>query len=197
MLRHQYPVVLKAFDIISLNGESVTDKPYWRRKALLKNVVKGSETIHYVPYMRNVKGAWKKVLAEDLEGLILKEFNSRYALNERSWSWLKVKHWRFLEAEVVGYTAGVNSRAPFFGSLVLAFKGKFVGCVGSGFNDLELLKIRDILRDSPKVQNPPFPYTVVGEPYTAVKTGLRVLVKYYKRNPESGVMRFPIFVKTL
>lgn len=192
MLRQQYPVVLKAFDIIKLGDEVVTDKPYWRRKALLKNLVGDSEVLQYVAYRRDVEAAWKEVVEQQREGLVVKNFNSRYELGERSWNWLKIKNWKISEAEVVGYTLGVNSRAPYFGALVLAKDGRFIGCVGSGFSDLDLMRIRDILRDSPRTA-PPF---LTGEPYVAVKTGLRVLVKYYKVQ-ESGIMRFPIFLKTL
>jgi ATP-dependent DNA ligase len=195
LLRRQYPVVLKAFDIIKLGGEYVVDKPYWKRKTLLRDLIRNSDAVQFVPYRRDVEKAWKEVVEKEKEGLILKDFNSRYALGERSWSWLKVKHWRQEECEVVGYTPGKNSRSGFFGALVLAKDGKFRGCVGSGFNDYELLKVRDILRDSPAMPKP-FPETVVGESYTSVKTGLRVLVQYYQIT-DSGVTRHPVFIKTL
>jgi len=195
LLRRQYPVVFKVFDVIKLGSEYVVDKPYWKRKTLLRGLVKDSGIIQFVPYKRDVEKAWNEVVADGTEGLILKDFNSRYALGERSWSWLKVKNWRNEECEVVGYTPGKNSRSGFFGALVLAKDGKFRGCVGSGFNDCELLKVRDILRDSPKMPKL-FPDSVVGESYTAVKTGLRVLVQYYQVNP-SGVLRHPVFLKTL
>ena len=194
LLRRRYPIVFKAFDIIKL-GEYVVDKPYWKRKTLLRGLIRKLDTIQFVPYKRDVEKAWREVVEQQKEGLILKDFNSRYALGERSWSWLKVKHWRVEECEVAGWTLGKDSRSGFFGSLVLAKDGMFRGCVGSGFSNYELLKIRDILRDSLKMPKP-FPDSVVGESYTAVKTGLRVLVQYYQVNP-SGVLRHPVFLKTL
>ena len=72
--------------------------------------------------------------------------------------------------------------------MVLAKDGKFVGCAGSGFNDWELRQLKDIFADSPKTARP----FDIGEYYTAVKTNLKVKVKYYKIT-EAGVMRFPIF----
>jgi len=194
-LTRRYPVVFKAFDIIKLGSEFVVDKPYWKRKTLLRGLLKKSNTIQFVPYMKDLEKAWKEVTEQQKEGLILKAFNSRYEIGQRSWSWLKVKHWRQEECEVVGYTPGKNSRSGFFGSLVLSRDGKFRGCVGSGFNDYELLKIRDILRDSPEMLKP-FPESVVGESYKAVKTGLRVLVQYYQVT-SSGVLRHPVFIKAL
>jgi len=193
LLIRKYPVTFMAFDIIKLGSEYVVDKPYWKRKMLLRGLISRSDTIQFVPYRRDVENAWREVIEKQSEGLILKDFNSRYALGERSWSWLKVKNWRVEECDVVGYT--FSSKGRPFGSLVLAKDGKFRGCVGSGFSDYELLKIMDVLRSSPEMPKP-FPETVVGESYKAVKTGLRVLVQYYEAT-ESGVLRHPVYLKTL
>jgi len=193
LLIRRYPVVFKAFDIVKLDGEYVVDKPYWKRKTLLRGLIGKSSIIQFVPYRRDVENAWREVVEQQKEGLILKDFNSRYALGERSWSWLKVKNWRVEECEVVGYT--FSSKGRPFGSLVLAKNGSFRGCVGSGFSEYELLKIWDILRSSPETPKP-FPEVVIGEGYRAVKTDLRILVQYYQAT-ESGVLRHPVFLKTL
>jgi bifunctional non-homologous end joining protein LigD len=193
LLIRKYPVTFMAFDIIKLGGEYVVDKPYWKRKTLLRGLIGNSSHIQFVPYRRDVENAWREVVEKQREGLILKDFNSRYALGERSWSWLKVKNWRVEECDVVGYT--FSSKGRPFGSLVLARDGKFRGCVGSGFSDYELLKIMHILRGSSEMPKP-FPETVVGESYKAVKTGLRVLVQYYEAT-ESGVLRHPVYLKSL
>lgn len=187
-LRQKYPLVFKAFDILMYNGEDVASLPYLGRKALLSKVVPHNGTIEYVPYRLDIKAFFDEIKARENEGIILKRINSRY-VHERSFDWLKLKNWREGEYNVVGYTMGKNARTPFFGALVLADEdGNYRGCVGSGFNDWELRRIRDLLSEAPRV-SPPFD---IGEPYTAVKTNLRVIVKYYK-NTEAGVLRFPIF----
>lgn len=195
LLIRRYPVVFKAFDVIKLDGEYVVDKPYWKRKTLLRGLICKSGVIQFVPYRRDVEKAWTEVVEQQREGLILKDFNSRYALGERSWSWLKVKNWRTEECLVVGYCP--SSKGRQFGSLVLANPkdGSFRGCVGSGFNDYEMAKIWDILSHSPENEKP-YPETLVGEPYIAVKTNLKVLVKYYEAT-ENGHLRHPVFIKTL
>ncbi|MEM3727990.1 MAG: hypothetical protein QXF75_02150 [Candidatus Bathyarchaeia archaeon] len=95
-----------------------------------------------------------EVVEQQREGLILKDFNSRYALGERSWSWLKIKNWRTEECLVVGYCP--SSKGRQFGSLVLASPrdGSFRGCVGSGFNDYEMAKIWEVLNHSQKTKSP-------------------------------------------
>ena len=94
--------------------------------------------------------------------------------------------------EVVGFTQGKNARKGFFGSLVLARNGKYRGKAGSGFNDWELRQIKDILSDAPRIGKP----FDIGDLYTAVKTDLKVQVKYYKTTKNS-VMRFPVFLEVI
>jgi len=196
-LRMKFPITFMAFDIIQVNGNMVVDKPYWKRKTILRGLLaKGPEkTIRFVPYRRDVENAWKEAVEANREGLILKDFNSRYEIGVRSWSWLKIKNWRTEECLVVGYCP--SSKGRQFGSLVLANPkdGSFRGCVGSGFNEYEMAKIWSILQNSPEIPKP-YPETVVGEPYIALKTDLRVLVKYYEAT-ENGHLRHPVFLKTL
>ena len=191
-LRQEIPMVHKAFELLELNGEDLTDKPYWRRKQLLERLILSNRTIQYVPYHSDCEGHFENVKRAEEEGLVLKDLNSRYEY-ERSYSWLKVKNWRPPETcHAVGFTAGKNARAHFFGSLVLEQNGVYRGKVGTGFNDWELRQIKDILSDAPRVAKP----LDIGEAYTAVKTDLKVQVKYYKIT-ENGVMRWPIFLKVV
>lgn len=196
-LRQQFPIVHKAFEILMLNGEDLTDKPYWKRKQLLRQLLGAYRTgtewaIQYVPFRKDCVDHFEEVKKAEEEGLVLKDLNSRYE-NARSFSWLKVKNWRPPEVcQVVGFTQGKNARKGFFGSLVLARNGKYRGKAGSGFNDWELRQIKDILSDAPRVAKP----FDIGELYTAVKTDLKVQVKYYKIT-ENGVMRFPVFLEVI
>jgi len=164
--------------------------PWLKRKALLADLLDGYEgTIQYVQHRFDLEDFWEEVKKQEGEGLILKEVNSRYE-HERSYKWLKLKNWRHQICDVAGFTAGKNSRAWFFGSLILAKNGKFIGCAGGGFSDWELRQVKDILADAQKIAKP----FNIGEPYTAVDTNLKVLVKYYQIT-ENGVMRFPVFEK--
>jgi ATP-dependent DNA ligase len=89
---------------------------------------------------------------------------------------------------VAGYTAGSGARSSTFGALVLTKNGKFVGCVGSGFNGWELRQIKGKLDAASRIPRP----FEIDEPWTAVDAKLQVIVKYYKHT-ENGVMRFPVF----
>ena len=191
-LKRKYPITVEAFDLLYLHPDNwkATLNPWLKRKSLLADLLKSYEgTIRYVPHRFDLEDYWEEVKQREGEGLILKDINSRYE-HERSYKWLKLKNWRHEICDGIGYTPGKNSRAHFFGSIVLAKNGKFVGRVGSGFNDWELRQVKDLLDDASKVSRP----FEIGEPYTAVDTNLKVLVKYYQIT-ENGVMRFPVFEK--
>jgi hypothetical protein len=49
--------------------------------------------------------------------------------------------------------------------------------------------VKDLISEAPQIARP----FDIGEPYTAVKVDLKVLVKYYKIAKEGKVMRFPVF----
>jgi ATP-dependent DNA ligase len=195
-LQRLYPVKAMVFDIMMLNGKDLTELPYLQRKQILKDFLSRNptSTLEYVPYSLNLEESWRYVTQRGEEGLILKRLNSRYEY-ARSYDWLKLKHWKCQACNVVGYTSGRNARNPYFGSLVLADdSGRYLGCVGSGFSEMDLYTIKNILDSSPRIPKP-FPKEVVGEDYVAVNGGLRVEIKYYKKTEASGVFRFPIFQK--
>ena len=189
-LEKKYPLTAEAFDILKLDGKNVEKFPWLKRKRLLWGLLDHHEGVfQYVQHKFRLESYWQAVKRREGEGLILKDVTSRYE-HERSYKWLKIKNWHHQICDVIGYTPGKNSRAWFFGSLVLAKDGKFVGCAGSGFNDWELRQIKDIFADAQEVAKP----FNIGEAYRAVKTNLNVLVKYYQIT-ENGVMRFPVFEK--
>jgi len=191
-LREQFPVKMEAFDVLEADGTNVEKMPYLKRKELLVHLLNAvDDTVEFVPFEKDLPNAWERTIEQEREGLIVKQSESPYE-HDRSYSWLKVKNWRFEVCHVVGFTAGENARSPFFGSLVLERNGKFRGCAGSGFNDWELRKFKDIFSGAPRIPKP-YSDVQVGEPYTAVKVNIRVLVKFYQVT-DAGVMRFPIFI---
>jgi bifunctional non-homologous end joining protein LigD len=194
-LREQFPVKMETFDILEANGLNVERKPYYERKDMLYKLLAVNvedEAIEYVSYEKDLPKAWHETVEKDREGLIVKRIDAPYE-HDRSFSWLKVKNWRFEVCNIVGYTPGERSRSYFFGSLVLERNGQLRGCAGTGFNDWELRKFKDLFSNAPKITKP-YADTQVGETYTAKRLDNEVLVKYYQTTDEGKVMRFPIFV---
>ena len=78
-----------------------------------------------------------------------KRRNSTYKEGRRTREWLKLKTENNEEFIVAGYTRGGGRRAGTFGSLVLAVNEgaelRYVGNVGTGFDDAEIRKLLQLL----------------------------------------------------
>jgi len=187
-----------AFDILEWNGDDLRNKPYLFRKKALKQFIQGLETlrgakhIQYVEHSESPRLLFEDIIQRGGEGIILKRLDSSYTEDYRSHNWLKVKLEQKAICEVAGWTEGNNRRSESFGSLVLMQNGKYVGNVGGGFSDHELVEIAAHLKGCPSMPKP----FVIDEPYTAAKTDMKVLVRYHKRT-ETGVFRFPVFLKVI
>ena len=194
-LKNKYPLNFMAFDILELYGDNLCNQPYLFRKRVLEGFLyeSGLKNIRYTKHTEFAEQLFKDTVKRGGEGIILKRLNSPYFEGIRSYDWLKIK--RFLKeiCEVVGYTEGKNRRSNYFGSLVLTQNGKYVGNCGSGFSDHELAEITAHLNSCAPRISPPFQ---IDEPYTAVKTNLKVLVRFHQRTP-NGVFRFPSFLKVV
>jgi len=187
-----------AFDILELNGENLRDQPYITRKKVLQHFLNGLKTLRGLKHIQFTKHSESpRLLFEDIiqrggEGIILKRLDSGYTEDYRSHNWLKVKLEQKAVCEVAGWTEGNNRRSESFGSMVLMQNGKYVGNVGGGFSDHELAEITAHLKGCPSMPKP----FVIDEVYTAVKTDMKVLIRFHKRT-ENGVFRFPSFLKVV
>ncbi len=85
-----------------------------------------------------------------LEGIVAKRPSSRYLPGKRTGEWLKIKLQRRQEFVVAGYTRGEGRRAESFGALVLGVSEegslRYVGNVGTGFDDAETKRLLGLLR---------------------------------------------------
>src|SRR5712692_4827823 len=128
----------EVFDVIYLDGFSLTQTPLKHRKELLKSLV-GSNSRSVIRYSEHISGSgdefFKHACEYGIEGIVSKLANSHYE-STRNRNWLKVKCAKQQEFVIAGYTPS-SKGLPGFGSLVLGVyeKGKLVyaGRVGTGF----------------------------------------------------------------
>ena len=102
---------------------------------------------------------WAFVVENDLEGIVAKRLGSRYQPGVRSPDWRKIGHFKTVRAVVGGYTQGTGSREGTFGALLLGLidrdRLRWIGAVGSGFDERSLLAIRQAA-DQMRVAESPF-----------------------------------------
>jgi len=144
------PIYFYAFDLLQLEGRSLTNVPLERRKRMLKQVC--DESDEAIRYSAEIGGEPKKLLAEvkrrGLEGIIGKQRDSIYEPGARSGAWIKLKCLNEQEFVIGGFTPPAGSRQNFGALLVGYYDGKrllFAGKVGTGFNVKTLEAIHKLM----------------------------------------------------
>src|SRR5258705_1190019 len=128
----------EVFDLIYLDGFSLTQTPLKHRKELLKNLV-GSNSHGVIRYSEHINGSgdefFKHACEYGIEGIVSKLANSHYE-STRNRNWLKVKCAKQQDFVIAGYTPS-SKGLPGFGSIVLGVYEKaklvYAGRVGTGF----------------------------------------------------------------
>jgi len=139
-LARTIPVVYLAFDVLALDGRTMTGFPLDERRRVLEEILVPSDAVQISPAVPGEgRALYGAVAARGLEGIVAKRRSSPYEPGRRSAAWLKVK--TVLEADVVvlGWQPGEGRRAGGVGSLVCGvYDGgrlRYVGRVGTGFTD--------------------------------------------------------------
>ena len=133
-----------AFDLLSLDGKNVREKPLRERRALLQKLMSAKRVSDWLVYSDSLEGSGREFYAQacqkELEGIISKRADAPYR-SGRGKSWLKIKCMRGEELVIGGYSrSDVKTRA--FSSLLLGTfedcKLIYAGKVGTGFNQRDL-----------------------------------------------------------
>ncbi|MGC8980811.1 MAG: ATP-dependent DNA ligase [Thermoplasmata archaeon] len=162
----EYPVVLFLFDILYLNGEDLTMKPYPRRREMLEKIIKETDKVKLATRIvsddkQEISRFFEKAIESGCEGLVAKSISdeSIYRAGAREFLWIKFKRDYQMELSdtvdlvVVGAFAGHGLRTGTYGALLMAAydeeKDAFVTVckLGSGFTE-------DHLKQLPKILDP-------------------------------------------
>src|SRR5207302_2826635 len=140
------PIVYYAFDVLEVEGEALADLPLVeRRKRLVQLLDKRNRTVRVSESFDDGEALLAAAKEQDLEGIIAKRLDSRYAVGKRNRDWLKIKTHGRQEFVIAGFTKGTGRRATSFGSLILAAyrDGElvYVGNCGTGFGEAEIQRL--------------------------------------------------------
>jgi DNA ligase-1 len=127
-----------AFDLLYIDGESVMHEPLSRRKNLLHDVLRPTETAMASDFVEcSGKDLFSVTQRHELEGVVAKDKASPYLPGRRGPGWHKIKRVRESDFVVAGYDLG-GERRPFTSLLLGLYdeRGRllFVGHVGAGFS---------------------------------------------------------------
>jgi DNA ligase-1 len=152
-----YPVVINFFDVLYMDGKSLTCLSYKERRKLLADVLKNAarEKVRLVPQtVATAADQVERFMAEAIEngceGVMVKQLSSTYRAGAREYAWVKLKReYRTeladtLDLVIVGALHGRGRRVGKYGALLLAAYDhgadtfRSVSKVGTGFTDEHL-----------------------------------------------------------
>lgn len=162
------PVSYLAFDLLWLNGRSLLELPYSRRRSLLEGLGLNAANWQVPPSFTGESGRDVQAVSREhgLEGVMAKRVQSRYEPGRRSASWRKIKNVRRQEVVIGGWKPGEGGRAGWIGSLIVGvYDGDqlvYAGHVGTGFSQQVLRMLGDRL-DPLRQAHSPFGTTIPPE----------------------------------
>ena len=156
----EIPVILVIFDVLYLEGKTLTNLPYVDRREILEKLVRETEKVQIthpqiIDNPNKLNQLLDKAIEAGCEGLVVKSIGSEavYQAGSRGFLWIKYKRdYRSELADtvdlvVVGAFAGRGKRVGTYGALLMAAYDeetdsfKTVCKIGTGFNDEILEKL--------------------------------------------------------
>lgn len=159
----ELPLKLFIFDVLFLNGQSLLDEPYLKRRQMLLEILPESDekisTIHeqVVHTAKELEHFFLQHISDGLEGVVVKRPDAVYQPGKRNFNWIKLKQQEgqsllkdTVDVVVLGYYYGQGKRAGFgIGAfLVGVYNDKLdrfetIAKIGTGLSDVEWKTLKE------------------------------------------------------
>jgi bifunctional non-homologous end joining protein LigD len=194
------PVTYVIFDLLWLEGHSLTGEPYQARRRMLEHLQLTGSSLQVPEY---VVGHGRELAAaaaeQGLEGVLAKRLGSVYQPGRRTGDWLKIKRPGRQEFVVGGWLAGKGTRSRKVGALLLGVYDRdgdgalrYAGRVGSGFKERDLERLAKLLGPLARETSP---FSGGGAPRGAFFCEPRLVaeVSFTEWTPD-GRLRHPVYL---
>ncbi|MFY0546116.1 RNA ligase family protein [Brevibacillus sp. H7] len=141
----QTPVTYMIFDVLFVNGHSVTDKTLAERQTILEQIIEPQPNVQFVQNFEDADGLFEVMKQHQMEGIVCKDLTSTYVISGKDKRWQKKKIFRDLFA-VIG---GVTLRNGIVNALLLGLyndRGELIYIGHSGAGKLSNQDWRDLTR---------------------------------------------------
>lgn len=133
VVKHQIPIAYMIFDILYFNGDWVTGLPLLERQQILEKIIRKNDVIQRVSNHRDAEALFQAVADHGLEGIVLKDLNSSYAINGKDKRWQKKK----IRKDLFAVVGGVTFRTGTVNALLLGLYDElgqlwYIGHAGTG-----------------------------------------------------------------
>lgn len=175
MRRHTEDIEYKVFDMIFHDHKSIAEIPLIQRRDILIDNLAEQEHIKVskILNLNTIEDIHVWINKHNIEGIIAKKPESIYAYNDRK-NWIKMKPFLDITGWITGWVEGKGKRSGGIGAVEFLPEGSQVTTmVGSGFNDNDLILVKNLLKDNKKI---------------------KITVKYQNLTTD-GHLRFPTFLR--
>jgi bifunctional non-homologous end joining protein LigD len=157
------PIVYVVFDLLYLDGELLTRRPYTERRERLEQLDLNGRSWRTPTYHAGEGAALLEASKQQgLEGVMAKRLDSPYEPGRRPGTWLKVKNHRSQELVIGGWLPGEGRRKGRIGALLMGYYDRtqdppelrFAGKVGTGFDAKELDMLERVLAPLERTTSP-------------------------------------------
>ncbi|MFN7064593.1 MAG: ATP-dependent DNA ligase [Aquificaceae bacterium] len=161
----EYPLKLFCFDLLYLEGEDYTLRPFIDRRKRLEEILKRTNTLRpsdliITDKVKEVEDFFEEAITRGLEGIMAKRLDAPYTAGSRNFNWIKLKRsykgslMDTIDVVILGYYygRGARSKLGIGGVLVGVYDPesdtfKTVSKVGSGFTEEEWIRLKKLLDD--------------------------------------------------
>jgi len=192
-------VAFIAFDVLRNGPADLRDRPLTGRRTVLEKLFgKTGSPILRISEQAAADGRalHQRALASGWEGLIAKRAASKYVSGKRTSDWCKLKIHQEQEFVIGGWTEPRQSRT-YFGALLLGvYDGgslKYVGHVGTGFNERELARLMHLLKPIEAATSPFAGKVPTNERPHWVQPVLVAQVRFTEWTAD-GILRHPVYL---
>ncbi|HEV2770511.1 MAG TPA: DNA ligase D [Solirubrobacteraceae bacterium] len=158
------PATYVAFDLLWLDGHSLTDRSYAERRAALLELGLEGPAWRTPEAWEDGAALLEASRAQGLEGIVAKRLDCPYEPGRRANGWIKVKHRPTTEVVVAGWVPGEGRRRERIGALLVGVREarpeggagelRYAGRVGTGFSQEELDRLATLLAPLEREQSP-------------------------------------------
>jgi len=191
------PIMYQVFDLLELDGISLTNRPLFERRNLLNEHLASHRVIQAADFVQTDGIAFfDAVAAHHLEGIVAKDRWSPYLPGERSGAWQEIRASQADEFVIGGYSFGGGRPKEPIASLLLGTHKRgelvFVGEVSVGCSNREARLLLELLTPL-HTEACPFPETpTVSKLIHWCRPQLAWHVRYAQWH--NSRLRFPLFV---
>ncbi len=145
-VQEELPVELNVFDVIYYNGKSLIEEPFRKRSELVKSII--DEKPYKIVCAKQIitdsekkaEEFYKKALADNQEGIMMKSLDAPYQSGRRVGHMLKLKpNQRELDLVITGAEYGTGKRSGWMSSFIVSCQDgdEFleIGKVGTGIKE--------------------------------------------------------------